>query len=409
MSSSERLGFSKFYNSISPLAGKKSTDAQRVLCASHLIRNMIWDLLVDTESRDAVGIAEQFSLGKADKKLLLKARKATRKPYDPKQPWTGSEREAERQAASIAHSLTCTPFGLTALGGVASRIANALVHMHQANHPGQAWREAADAIEDNAYHKMAVLALGFLNMKPEIGEEMSSLLDDPQLSKYYIKYLNPFQMQDWVRLNVEDRAEKQKLEAAFQCFFDVARRPSCSVLDLAAVQQAALSPTRTYRDFAVQMLLLLGMHHAAARDVLFGLLDVKKADVRFTMISHFQFNHLPYSKDFVLKVITKALADPSSKVRIMAVQGCVQYDEKAGLPFLVERQKLETNTDVRKTLDCDIPLIRDGYYIDEFSEKTVSIVARRKHGGTVGQLVDKAGLTPAKISQIVAELQSQEP
>jgi hypothetical protein len=407
MSSIERLGFSKFYNSVSPLAGKKSTEAQRVLCACHLIRNMIWDLLVEPECREAVEIAEQFSLGKADKKQLLTARKTTRKPpYDLQQRWTGSQREAKRQAASIAHSVTCSPFGRTALGGVASGIVNALTHLRQANHPDQKWREAEDAVYDMAYETMADLALGFLKIEPEPGKEILSLLDDPQLSRYYVQFINPYQMQYWVRLNVEDRAEKQQLEAAFQCFFDAARRASCSVLDLAAVQQVALSPTRAHREFAVQMLLLLGMHHAAARDVLFGLLDANRADVRFTMISHFQFHHLPFPQEYVLMVIADGLADASSKVRIMAVQACVNYNEMAAVPFLIERQQVEKNDDVLKTLAHDIPLIRDGYYVDDVSEKTASIHVRRKQGGMIGKLVDKAGLTPAKISQVVEELLS---
>jgi hypothetical protein len=397
----EQQGYMKFHSCIGPLGAKEAPEGQRVLCACFLVRNMIWHLLREQESRDAIEAAEKFARGETDRKAFLKARRNAKAAY---------ERIPEgflRQAANQALWVTLTPFGWTMLRGLASMMSNLLANQFQQENPGISWDQYRQT-EEKAYFAMAELALKFQNLPTTAATEARSLLDDPHLSKYFRRYFNPYDTRESVSLNVKDTSRRKRLLHAIQCFLDVAVRSTFSARDLAPMKSICESAIRGDREIGIELLISLGAHHQPARDVLFELLDASRAEIRFTAISHFGFLHLPYPKEFVVRVIEKAIDDVSSKVRRFASQAASDYAEiKETVPLLERRIAKETNEEVKRGLEYDLPLLRDGYRVAKNPDGTYSVSVRTKQG--IGCIeLPKKDLEPKRFKKIIEKMRSGE-
>jgi hypothetical protein len=248
---------------------------------------------------------------------------------------------------------------------------------------------------------MADLALKFQDLSADFAGESRCLLDDHRLSKYHMRFYNPYGTRDWVMLNVHDNRRKAQLLDAIHCFFDVAVRSDFSTADLAPLKLISESKIRGDRNIGMQLLIPLGRYHSAVRDVLFELLGAPKAEIRLTMISHFGFFHLPYPKEFVLNVVARGLKDASAKVRINAGGVCYgYYEEKDSLPLLEDRLRRETNQRVKDELLFDIAIVRDGFQLRSNDKNQFSLSVRTIEGLT-SVVVQKEHTTAENLGKVV--------
>ena len=301
---------------------------------------------------------------------------------------------------------TITPFAPTYFRVVIEYIATSIAEFHLSPRPLD-WAEPEGvSLVDNAYQKMASHVLTFLKRESVAESVIESLLDDPNLSKYHFRYFNPYAARDFISMNVKGKKRRASLLSAYDCFFEVARRASCSVADLSPIANLSQSLLRGDREGGVLLLLALAMHHSSARELVVGLLDSPKAEIRFTVISFFGFYHLPYPEGFVLNVVDKGLQDVSSKVRRFASQAASSYFEiKDSVPLLMRRLENETNEKVRYGLEYDLAIIRDGYRIEKQSDGRYSVSVKTKRGIEFLEL-KKRDLGPKRLKQIIQKVQN---
>jgi hypothetical protein len=390
------LGSAKFSNCIAPLKGK-GCESKRVICACLLIRNFYWRLITDPDTRKAIDIAEAFATGKASQEQVQIAKKIAL-GWRRNREWKGDAEEFERRAYILAYLLLKRPFGFRTLNDVSGRIASSLKLEFKG--VGKKTDKDASDYEDAVYKKMAAFVMKFLKRKDISTSETPSMLDDPRLKKFHVKYLSPYVWRDWIVMNVESKSDKKRLLAAIDCFFKVAITSTFSLVDLAPIQRVACSEVRQYREIGVKLLLLLGMHHPVALEALFEVFCDRSAEVRFTMISLFGYYNFLCSKEYTLKVVAKGINDASAKVREFTVEASRNYEMKECLPLLIARQAIETNKKVRDNLEFNIPLIRDGYFVEADSDGTYSLVVS-KAGGVVSTGIQKEDLEPERLKELV--------
>jgi hypothetical protein len=219
-------------------------------------------------------------------------------------------------------------------------------------------------------------------------------------------YLNPYVMRDWALMNVKNPKQKRELLSAIARFFECAKRSAITVTDLGPIFAVSRSAITNHREVGVQLLLLLGMHHAAAREVLFGLLSEKSAEVRFSMVAHFGYWHLPYPTDFILKVVAKAIDDISAKVRSKAADTCYGYYKvKENLPALTSRLAKETNAKVKDNIEFNIAIVRDGYQVKQGADGSYYLSVRTDDGLSLVHLADK-DRAPKRLKRLVNKIRA---
>ena len=102
------------------------------------------------------------------------------------------------------------------------------------------------------------------------------------------------------------------------------------------------------------------------------------------------------------------LNDPSSKVRRFASQAAGGYSEiKETVPLLERRLRKETNEGVKRSLEFDLPLLRDGYRTEKHCDGTYSLSVRTKKGIACAELTKK-DLVPKRLKQIIEKIRSGE-
>jgi hypothetical protein len=392
------LGFASFLNSLGLLAGKDS-ESQRILCACFLARQMVWHLFVDPASRHVLHVAEEVAREKPGKAQLREANKIARRWNAVSQDWTSAS-ESTREAMSIAYAVTCPePFGKAAVESVGERIAGSLMHAHLASHADSDWETVQETVQGKAYSKMSNLVREFVGDEPVPAQQLRSLRDDPELRKYLVEnapYLDPGVMRDWVRTNLADKSRMEELLEAIDCFFDVAPRSAFLAPDVEPIHRMGSSAHRVQREIGVQLLLVLGMHHDAARVVLLELLNSRKVAVRFTAIAFFEAYHVAWPPDFILRVIGKAIEDVSAKVRIIAAQAAWTFravgvgpEPRSSIPMIIDRLKREKNEEVVRNLLATILTLDPTHELRETADGTVRLFKKQeKTGGNDSMLCE---------------------
>jgi hypothetical protein len=219
-------------------------------------------------------------------------------------------------------------------------------------------------------------------------EIVQSFGDVPELKKYRTRNTRPLNpaVIGQTLIHVKDERVRHKGFDAIRCFYDVARREMFSTTDLEPIEHISTSVDRRLRELGVQLLLLLAMHHVAARESLFLLLNASNYSIRLTTITFFEAFCSVFPSQFFLRVLAKALGDASAKVRTFAAVAVHSYfvrnPQREGrmesLSLLIDRLKGETDPKVTYNLLFSILRIGDAYELRDSPNKKTGLYHKKK-------------------------------
>jgi hypothetical protein len=203
------------------------------------------------------------------------------------------------------------------------------------------------------------------------------------------------------------RKRRPHLERAYRAAWEAFRRSlSSGVLkevDLTEVVRAARAKEATLWDSATGWLAALTRNHPEARQAVRSMSLDGLAHVRFNALCCLGSRS---SRPLLLDVILPAINDKSSRVRWKAVDKAGAVELREAIPVIEDRRRVEQDPKVRRTIDFTLPLLRDGYTLEERDGElhlTVSAVGGIRGGSVTRAEIERRGL-PAIVEEWREEL-----
>jgi hypothetical protein len=145
-------------------------------------------------------------------------------------------------------------------------------------------------------------------------------------------------------------------EAAITAFLDFSDREDPALL--APLIAAARAPARALFEIGATLLGLLAQEFEAAREAWLGLTIDRTSTARFTAVAYLT-PEMP--RGFAQRVVERALADKSTKVRSKGVELASELELRALVPQLERLATDDPDEAVRRSLASWLPILRDGY------------------------------------------------
>jgi hypothetical protein len=179
------------------------------------------------------------------------------------------------------------------------------------------------------------------------------------------RWINPEQARSLMEVKARDPVRRTIWLSAITAWEKAAMGPTVTECDLAPIVAAARHSEKWLATTCIDMLFLMAQVHEEARDAIDGFLRdrLKRIRERCIVQMHFWcFKNLP--RVFVKKILGMSLEDKAYKVRLFAAESVFRYWRRDMLPALEEKLCIETDARVKGMLEYCIPLLRDGYFVE---------------------------------------------
>jgi hypothetical protein len=215
-----------------------------------------------------------------------------------------------------------------------------------------------------------------------------------------------------VLIHVKDESLRTQAFDAIQCFCECAVSLSFSREELEPILRIAKSKNKRVREIGIQLLLGLDNYGVAAPDAFYQLVHSPRRDIRLSTIAYFQATQPKFSVDFVLHVIASGLEDELPRVRELASSAVHTYGinhdyrkwiRERAVPILIERLKVENDTDVVRTLLFTILRIGDGFEVRKESRNRVCLFDLKVGKSDEGACICELELPDDYVNMVVAD------
>lgn len=406
----ERLGeydFSLLFQQF--LRGKNATDDFRQTVALAIARQCLRPHLTDPVAIAAFDAGQAFARGEIDKKALFAARRALTRRIDELKP-NPTPPYSPSGFTRTAYFTTIFPIKSSEFQSMVSMTINALAHKEHENNPTVQWEECNRRACVTQNQAMAEIMLAMLP------RDSQALWKRQQARRYrFHDYrFHKSHLEDRLVWLESNKASSEELETtreildAFQACQGVKRIERQLIHPIV---EATSSRLARVRKLAFEILVDLAPYSKAVRESLLLVLEARSAEVRFEAISIFGFYVRPNPRSFVLTFFEKALNDRSSKVRLFASEGCRNYRSVELLPQLTRCAANERNDRARNSIKRNLDLIRDGFTVEESSNRDEVHITVLLASGTSSESIARetfATMTRADLKKLVARIRRED-
>jgi hypothetical protein len=175
-----------------------------------------------------------------------------------------------------------------------------------------------------------------------------------------------------------------------------------SAEQLQRVVGGASSPRALLWNGATDLLKNLSARWPAAADAIATMSRSPQAHVRFAALCSLGRETPIATTDAVL---TAALRDKSSQVRWKAVDRSNRLERRNLVPEITAALAAETNDRARRSMELDLRMLRDGYWLRPDAPGWFDLIVRHSKG-IVGRRVSNEELRSKGLEQILAELRN---
>jgi hypothetical protein len=173
-----------------------------------------------------------------------------------------------------------------------------------------------------------------------------------------------------------------------------------SAEQLQCVVDGASSSRALLWNSATDLLADLSARWPAAADAIATMSRSRQAHVRFAALCSLGRDTPAATTDAVL---TAALRDKSSKVRWKAVDRANRLERRNLVPEITAALAKETNARARRSMELDLRMLRDGYWMRPDAQGGFDVTVRRSNGIASRRVSDEE-LQSKGLEQILAEL-----
>ncbi|MEM8866588.1 MAG: hypothetical protein AAGF31_13685 [Planctomycetota bacterium] len=209
--------------------------------------------------------------------------------------------------------------------------------------------------------------------------------------------------ESWIRDTIEPRDPElvQPIRNALDAFGKIQSDGRVDAELLAPIVEAAESHRRPMYEMAAGLLQSLTAEHAEARESVTRMASDKKSQVRFNAVICLGSDT---PRDYSVGLVRQALADKSAKVRQKAADWAQRLRMTEIVVDLERALATESNTATKQTIEFSLPLLRDGYIIEDEGDDELSITIPHDRGIT-GLRMSREELAQKGISAVIAEVQ----
>ena len=176
---------------------------------------------------------------------------------------------------------------------------------------------------------------------------------------------------------------------------------SLSAEQLESVVEGASSPRGLLRNNATKLLMKLSGRWPIAADAISNMFCSRQAHVRFAALCSLG-RETPVS---VTEALLKAgLRDKSSRVRWKAADRANCLERRNLVPEINAALNVESNDKARRSIELDLRMLRDGYWVEHESPGWTSVTARLHNGGITCRAVSNDEFRAKGLEGILAEL-----
>lgn len=209
--------------------------------------------------------------------------------------------------------------------------------------------------------------------------------------------------EEWFRdyLEIKHPKEVPPLRAAYEAFEESRKTNTLTPNGLRAIVDCARS--KLYRwQIAVDLLGEIALEHQAACDEISAMAEDRQVHVRYNAL---QCLSRKTPREFAFSMLQKALTDRSPAIRKFAVQQCDHFDLKEIIPNVERMKKTEKDEGVIRTLDFNLPLLRDGIRLKRLPDGNFSYCIKCTGSISEGK-ISEAELNSIGINTLVARVRA---
>lgn len=193
---------------------------------------------------------------------------------------------------------------------------------------------------------------------------------------------------------------KQLAYAALDAYEKLTKRKRIRPHELERLVVAAKSRYLVAWDIGTVFLARLAESHVVAREAMLGIMESTKAEERSKIIGALN-GKLP--KEFLLKMIRKAIDDRAKSVRMTAGTTADVLHLKELIPDLQARLETEGDSDVQRALRFHIAMLDVGYEIEDWGDGLCRLTVSTDRGWR-SQLISKEQATGEPLRAVLAEV-----
>lgn len=211
--------------------------------------------------------------------------------------------------------------------------------------------------------------------------------------------------ESWIRDTIEPRCPDlvQPIRNALDAFDKIQSDGCVEAQLLAPIVEAAESHRRPLYELAAGLLLELTANHVEARDAVTRMASDKKSQVRFNAVICLGSDT---PRDYSVGLVRQALADKSAKVRQKAADWAQRLRMTETVIDLERALAMESNTATKQTIAFSLPLLRDGYIIEDKGDGQLSITIPHDRG-IASLRMSRKELNKKGISAVIAQVQEE--
>jgi hypothetical protein len=228
-----------------------------------------------------------------------------------------------------------------------------------------------------------------LEEEEEVGDEE----DKPGMDLGWVR--------NWVRNHPRFKDEQRRVIFAAMDAFE-ALKPAIEVSrdQLGPIVAAIRCPWEAAWDVRGDLLAELAWKHRAAQDAFRELVASRKALERFRAVLSLSAR-MP--KSLLLELLSHTVNDRSKRVRQWTAEVCGRLMLQEMIPKLLERAQAEPDPEVKRSMEFNAALIRDGYAVERKEESRLYLYIRLPDGGLTGQDITQRDVDRGRVPAIVAK------
>lgn len=212
-------------------------------------------------------------------------------------------------------------------------------------------------------------------------------------------------MRNWVQSHPRIKNEERRvIFAAMESFEELKQVKATSRDQLEAIIEAARCPSRAVWGVGGQLLAKLAQTNEAAQEAFRELVASPKASERLQAVCSLSAR-MPVA--LLHDLLRQTVNDRSKRVRQWTAEMCNTLGLREMVPELLQRAKAEPDPDVKRGLEFNAALIRDGYVVETREGDRLCLSFRLRDGGLtwldISQNDVNGGRVPAIVAQRLAE------
>ena len=188
---------------------------------------------------------------------------------------------------------------------------------------------------------------------------------------------------------------------AIDCFQQCEINDHFTAAELAPIIEAAVSRYKFVFETGGALLVALARRNSVAQQALLRMASDRKVTARFHAVAFLE-RSLP--ERLCAKIIELALSDTSPKVRCMGVQRAEELKFSSFVSQLEQMLETESHPDVVRSLECHLPVLRDGYRLEPSLDGTgYNLTFRSDRGSFGGPYIPKEKCNKEYIEHVIEE------